>query len=121
MDRQWGAAICSTETLMLALADHLHSQEWRIRRILWLGETAGIYDAQGKTIERIDGSNADGILASLSGASGTDVTGGMRHRLQQALALARLDIPSWIVDGRTPGVLEDGLRGQAIGGTIVEA
>ncbi|HUP43640.1 MAG TPA: glutamate 5-kinase, partial [Thermoanaerobaculia bacterium] len=60
-------------------------------------------------------------LAAAGGAAGTDVTGGMRHRLETALALARRGIPSLIFDGAAPGRLAAALRGEAVPGTRIEA
>ncbi len=56
----------------------------------------------------------------MSGAAGTDVTGGMRHRIEAAWRLAELGVRSWIVDGRVPGNLERAARGESVAGTLVE-
>jgi isopentenyl phosphate kinase len=117
LDRAWGASIASTEQVFVALARRLLRAGTMIVRALWLGETDGVYDADGVTIPRL----AAERLASLAvaGASGTDVTGGMAHRLAATAELARLGIESWIVDGRVPGRLELALAGEAVPGTVV--
>jgi isopentenyl phosphate kinase len=43
----------------------------------------------------------------------------MRHRLESALALARLGVPSWIFSGAVPGRLARAVDGEQIPGTIV--
>jgi isopentenyl phosphate kinase len=122
MDRAWGVSICSTEKLFeivaRALLDHGHT----IRRALWLGETDGLYDAGGRTLPRL----STGDLAALESAagaigapSGPDVTGGMLLRVETALALARLGVPSLLVNGLVPGLLERAVRGEAVAGTEV--
>jgi len=119
MDRQWGASICSTEALFLALAPALGSRGVFVRRIVWLGGTDGVLDKDGKAIAEITLDDLPGMLSELSGAAGTDVTGGIRHRLESAGALARQGIASWIGDGGRPGALGEGLEGTASHGTRV--
>lgn len=119
MDRQWGASICSTESLFLALAPALGSRGVFVRRVVWLGGTDGVLDQRGKAIAEITLDDLSGLLSELSGAAGTDVTGGIRHRLESAGALAQQGIASWIGDGRRPGALGEGLVGTASHGTRV--
>jgi len=61
-------------------------------------------------------------MAAIGEPSGTDVTGGMRHRVESALALARLGVPSLLANGLTPGLLGKALAGhpsQPVPGTEV--
>lgn len=120
MDRQRGAAICSTEMLFRALVPALGSRGRFVRRVVWLGETDGVYDAQGETITEISTDDLAAVLGGLEGAAGIDVTGGIRHRLETAGALAEQGIRSWIGDGRRAGALVDGLRGEASHGTLIQ-
>ena len=122
LDREQGVAICSTERLFELLADQLPAFGMRVRRVLWLGETDGVYDAAGRTLPHL---GADALAAEAGGrpaigaAAGTDVTGGMLHRVQTALALAARSIPSLIANGTTPGLLAAALRGEPVVGTEV--
>jgi isopentenyl phosphate kinase len=113
MDRELGASIASTETVLLALAERLMSRGVVVRRSVWLGETDGIYDDQGATIGELGVESISDVLEQLEGASGTDVTGGMRHRLETAAGLAALGVESWIANGMEAGllgrILEDGV------------
>jgi isopentenyl phosphate kinase len=43
----------------------------------------------------------------------------MRHRLETAMELARLGVPSLLANGLTPGLLERALRDEAVTGTEV--
>jgi isopentenyl phosphate kinase len=119
MDRAWGASVCSTERLFELLAGRLLERGFFVRRILWLGETAGLYDAKGRTIPRVTEESFPRALKVIGAPAGTDVTGGMRHRLETALSLARHGIPSLLADGLVPGLLERALRGEAVPGTEV--
>lgn len=119
MDRQLGACVCSTETALLALAQELLKAGIPVREAVWCGDTAGVLDADGETISRIAAD--DPLPGSVGGSGATDVTGGMRHRLETALRLARLGVPSWIIDGGTPGGLTAALEGERVRGTRVAA
>src|SRR5436309_2998790 len=119
LDRDWGAAICSTERLFRALAPRLQACGLFIRGVLWLGETDGLWDAAGRTVPRVSADTFAGALQAIGAPAGTDVTGGMRHRLETAMELARLGIPSLLANGLTPGLLERALRGEAVTGSEV--
>ncbi len=117
MDRAWGASICSTEAVLCYLAGRLLRRRRRVRRVLWLGATEGIYDAEGTSIPRVDRGNYPRVRRLIGATAGTDVTGGMLLRLETARRLARRGIDSWIVDGHTPGLLAAGLVGEHLPGT----
>ncbi len=118
-DREQGVAICSTETAFLALSRRLVRDGSKVRRAIWLGDTDGVYGADGTTVSRITGAGWRRLLGLVGGSAATDVTGGMAHRVRIALELARLGVESWILDGREPGVLAEALRGRRRGGTLV--
>lgn len=118
-DREQGATICSTETVFRALIDGLAAQGVTTRRVLWLGDTDGVYDAEGKTIDVLSPDHATQLLDEVDAPSGTDVTGGMRHRLLTARTLARRGIPSLITSGLEAGRLRRALRGTNVVGTKV--
>ncbi len=111
LDREWGASISSTEAVLSYLAGRLRRGGYRVRRILWLGATAGIYDRQGTPVPRVDRANHARVRRMIGAAAGTDVTGGMLLRFDTARRLARRGIESWIVDGRVPDLLTAGLLG----------
>lgn len=117
MDREQGVAICSTERLFELLARELPAHGVRVRRVLWLGETDGVYDAAGRTLNRLaagDLARHGELRGAIGAAAGTDVTGGMLHRVETALALAARGIPSLIANGTTPGLLAAALRGEPV-------
>lgn len=119
MDREWGAAICSTERLFELAVPRLLERGWTIRRVLWLGETDGLYDASGRTVAHLSETSFAEAVQAIGAPAGTDVTGGMRHRVETALALARLGVSSLLANGLTPGLLEAALRGEIVVGTVI--
>jgi isopentenyl phosphate kinase len=118
-DRSWGISICSTERLLDFLARRLPERGIAVRRALWLGETDGVYDDTGATIPRIDAGSLAEARKAIGAPAGTDVTGGMLHRVETALGLARLGIRSQILNGLRPGILGAALAGEAVPGTEI--
>lgn len=119
MDRTRGASICSTERVFRFLATALPAADWRVARVLWMGETKGVWDADGAILPTLDEEALSSLAGAVGGARGTDVTGGMVHRLQAALELAGLGVESWLLDGRERGRLLQALLGEPSGGTHV--
>jgi len=119
MDREQGVAICSTERVFEMVTQSLLDRGWTIRRILWLGETDGLWDAEGRTVPRLSAANFGQAAEAIGEPAGTDVTGGMLHRVETALGLARLGIPSLLLNGLRPDVLEAALLGEEVPGTEV--
>jgi isopentenyl phosphate kinase len=115
MDRRQGVAIASTETVFQALAD----AGLPIAKALWAGATAGVLDESGQLLPTIAVDASHRAEAAAGASAGTDVTGGMRHRLAAVLDLARRGIPSVIFDGQVPGRLAEALRGRRVPGTLV--
>ncbi|HEX2162663.1 MAG TPA: hypothetical protein VHM02_01800, partial [Thermoanaerobaculia bacterium] len=118
-DRRLGVAIASTERVFGALVGALPELGWRAAEALWLGDTPGVLDADGQPLGEL--SPADAARLSPGGAAGTDVTGGMAHRLRNAVRLAERGVASTIADGRRPGLLRDYLATGAAPGTRVTA
>ncbi len=116
-DLAWGAAICSTEKLVNYLAARLRRASYRIHRVLWCGETDGIYDRQGQTIDTVNRHNLFSVRRQIGATRGTDVTGGMQLRLATCHTLARRGVESWLINGLTPGNLGRALVGEAVPGT----
>lgn len=119
VDRSRGASIASTERLFALLARRLPAHDVTIRRALWLGETDGLWDADGRTVPRVTAASFAEAARAIGAPAGTDVTGGMLHRVEAALGLAELGIPSLLANGLVPGLLERAVRGEAVPGTEV--
>jgi len=119
LDRNDRTTICSTETVFRVLIEALAARGLATDRVLWFGDTEGVYDAQGETIGTLTPDRAEQLLGEVGAPSGTDVTGGMKHRLDVALTLARRGIPSLITSGLEAGRLRRTLRGARGRGTQV--
>ena len=114
MDERLGSRVLSTEEVVLGM---VRSESGiKVKQALWLGVTDGVYDDNGNVINHIDGATS----AVIGGASdGVDVTGGMGHRVESALQLAKLGVPSFITNGNCEGVLRDFFNDKQVRGTVV--
>ena len=121
IDEVKGSTIFSTEMILKALADSTDEEV-----IIGMAEKYGgvftedpALNPDAELIERIDRKNYEDVFSHLGGSHGTDVTGGMKHKVEELLALAREGIPSVIFKG-TPENIADFLRGERVRGTYVE-
>jgi isopentenyl phosphate kinase len=118
-DRRRGVAIASTERVFLALSAALPAHGWRAAEALWLGDTPGVYDDAGRPLASL--SPAEAARLAPGGSAGTDVTGGMAHRLAAAVRLAEQGVVSTIADGGEVGLLAAHLAGRDTPGTRLAA
>jgi isopentenyl phosphate kinase len=105
IDSSSGFTIASTESVFLQLVRAL-SADLEVRVVLWFGETDGVLEAGGKTLPRLQ---VDQQRPQMADARGSDVTGGMVHRLDSAYELARDGVPSRLLNGLSAGAVERAL------------
>jgi isopentenyl phosphate kinase len=84
VDTMQGGTIISTEAIFGYLARAL-----RPDRIVLAGDFEGVFDQNGSLIERITPKTYPDVRPALGGSAHTDVTGGMRSKVEAMLALAR--------------------------------
>ncbi|KUK79635.1 MAG: hypothetical protein XD95_0238 [Microgenomates bacterium 39_7] len=121
LDEEVGCTIFSTEKVLVHLALELKAKGYEIEQIIQCGQTSGVYDADGKTIPEINSSNFAQYKQALGGSGGVDVTGGMLHKVEETLELAKKGIPGLIIDGIVHGTLSDAIEGKQVVGTKIIA
>jgi isopentenyl phosphate kinase len=121
LDEKMGCTIFSTEKVLAYLGLALKAKDYRVEQIIQCGQTSGVYDADGKTIKEINGKNIGQYRQNLGGSGGTDVTGGMLHKVEETLLLAKQGIPGLIIDGIVHGTLSDAIGGKSVKGTKITA
>ena len=121
LDTKIGCTIFSTEKVLGYLALHLKNKDYQVEQMIHCGQTNGVYDEEGKTIEEINSTNFEQYKQVLGGSGGVDVTGGMIHKVEEALNLAKQGIPGLIIDGIEHGTLSKAVKGEKILGTRVTA
>jgi len=110
LDTEHGLSICSTEAVFRTLIAALQTQDIPIARVLWCGNTDGVYDADGHTLPHLTAAEARTMISDVHAPGGTDVTGGMALRLHTASALAEHGIDSLLLNGTVPGRFAAALR-----------
>jgi isopentenyl phosphate kinase len=112
------SSVLSTETLMIHLAPILQP-----RRILLAGLEAAVwkdYPSRSEPIAHITPSTYPILAGSLGASHGTDVTGGMRSKVEDMLALAASlpDASIRVFSGEIQGNVKAALAGQSLGTLI---
>ena len=119
MDSERGFCIYSSEKVISILAEKLKSKYSKMR-IIFCGDTDGVYDESGKIIRKIDMANFSKFERVITGSTGVDVTGGMIHKIKESLALAKkLSVETLIINGTKGGELTRALLGNRVNGTVV--
>ena len=118
-DQLRGGTILSTEELFLHLARQLHP-----RRILLAGIEDGVwadYPVCKQLIAEINPANFDGIAPLLGSSRATDVTGGMRSKVETMLNLVRNlpELEVQIFSGLQADLVKNALAGGSPGTRIV--
>ncbi len=105
------ARIASTEEVFLLIAAQIP-----VERAIWVGDTDGILDSEGRTVARLTGDEED---VSVGDSAAVDVTGGMKLRWQTVRQLAARGISSWLINGQREGELASALSYGEVAGTVV--
>lgn len=119
-DKKWKTTIYSGETILNKIGIFLMKKGFKVGKIIQVGETNGVYDDKGKTIPSINKANWKSIKNYVFNSKRTDVTGGMEHKIENALSVAAKGIQTWITNGIVPRELSHALNGKSIKGTIVK-
>lgn len=118
MDETTGFCIYSGEKTLDLLASEL-SKYYKVDKIIMVGDTDGVWDKKGKTIVKITPRNFSGIKKSLSGSRAVDVTGGMLHKVEESLNLAKKNISTVVINGKGKGNLMKAIVGKGVVSTKV--
>lgn len=124
LDSVRGGTIAGTEEIFGPLVAHQQPQ-----RLVLAGEVDGIYRADpllfpdAEHIPVITPQTLPGLLDGLGGSHGVDVTGGMRAKVEQALAMVQANpgLEIVICSGLQPGSLAAALAGEDVGTRICAA
>lgn len=122
-DDSQGCTIFSTEKVFHALQTQLPSQ-YEVVKIVYVTQVAGmmkdISDPKS-LISDITPSNADEVQTYIQQVEGTDVTGGMWHKIQESLELTAQGIQTDIIGGTVPDTLYRCLTEKSFVGTKIHS
>ncbi len=116
VDLARGIDILSGDQIITYLAEKL-----KPRKVVFLMDVDGIYDGrpgEGELIQDLKRAEIGPLLERLHcTAAGTDVTGGICNKLQEAIKIAEHS-EVWFVNGKVPGRLGGAVRGDGFGTRI---
>ncbi len=118
-DKKWKSTIYSGETTLNKIGIYLSKKGYKINKIIQVGETNGVYDDKGNTIPSISKKNWKNIKQYVFSSKRIDVTGAMKHKIQNALSISASGIKTWILNGITPNELFKAISDRSIRGTVV--
>ncbi|MBS3815529.1 MAG: isopentenyl phosphate kinase family protein [Hadesarchaea archaeon] len=120
MDSVDGMKILSGDQLAVFLAEKLG-----VDRVILGVDTDGVYkgdpkqDDEAELIPEITMKNWPKISESIESASGVDVTGGMKRKIEELMELPKIGIEAQIINASKPEVLEKAIKGDKSLGTRI--
>ncbi|NTU46889.1 isopentenyl-diphosphate Delta-isomerase [Candidatus Roizmanbacteria bacterium] len=118
-DSAWKTTIFSGEKVISLLTDYLIKKGYSIKKVIQLGTVDGFYDLQKKVIPLITPQSWTSMKANIFDAQQTDVTGGMKHKIEEAISLARMGISTDIINGNHPNLINCSLSNKPCIGTHI--
>lgn len=119
-DKKWKSTIYSGEKTLNEIGLYLSKRDYKVNKIIQVGETNGVYDDKGNTIPLINSKNWKKIEQYVLSSKRIDVTGAMHHKIENALSISDKGIETWITNGVIPNELLYALQGKNLHGTIIE-
>ncbi len=120
LDDTIGSTIYSTDRILNCLTEYIKKQKrMGVDRIIHVGDYDGVVDDSGATIPEITKKNYKTIKKHLYETPVVDVTGGMRDKVEEMLAVAKNGVSSCIISGNKEGNLRACLVGDDFVGTKI--
>lgn len=99
-DKSWKSTIFSGEKTLSEIAKYLLVKGEKIEKVIEIGETEGVLDENGKTIPEINSKNWKEIKKNIFKTNNKDVTGGIEHKVEEALGLSKLGIKTVLISSK---------------------
>lgn len=119
-DKEWKSTIFSGETTLSYVAKYLLKRGFKINKIIEVSDTNGVNDEKGKTIPEITINSWRQQKIYISKSKVSDVTGGMSHKIEEALEISKMKIETLIINGNIKNELKNALMNKKTGGTLIK-
>jgi len=119
-DKKWKSTIYSGEKILSELAIYLKNKGFRVDKVIQVGETNGVYDINNKTMNTITKKAWPDIKKFVFKVKTKDVTGGMQHKIENALEMADLNIETLLINGKITSELSNALLNKKVKGTLIK-
>lgn len=118
LDTSWKSTIYSGEKILGEIARYLQNKNFKIKKVIEVTNTDGVYDGKKKTISRITADNWQDVKKAIH-ITNNDVSGGMLHKVEEALFLTENDIATNIINGLRVNELSKALNNISTKGTLI--
>ena len=118
-DSSQKTTIFSGETILNIICRDLKKNDTHITKVIQLCDVDGVLDSNKKVIPEITKDNWQDIKVYINKSDIADVTGGMLHKVEDALSLAKDGVETWIINGNSQTKLSSLLNEKSMKGTIV--
>lgn len=127
VDRDQGCTIWSTDRVFTFFAQEFETHGIEVDQIIHVTEAAGVWidgklpdpNTPANIYQRITPAMRDEVKRSMTDIKGFDVTGGMWHKIEEALSLTERGITTRIISGLVPGYVYKTLLGDTSNGTTI--
>jgi isopentenyl-diphosphate delta-isomerase type 1 len=106
LDYAQKSSIISGDYLLTILATFFQEQGVKVAKIVQVGTTNGFYK-NGKTVPTITPDTFQEISSHAEQSEKIDVTGGIVHKVTEALSLASLGITTYLINGLKPNAVTE--------------
>lgn len=117
IDVEKGSTIYSTDTIFKIIAKYFAQLDHEVT-IIHAGDYPGVLDEKQEIIPTINIDTYPSIAPSIKQSFSTDVTGGMKLKVEEMLELTKQGITSHIIDGTESEAIFKALNGAFSGTTI---
>lgn len=119
IDTSWNTTIFSGEKILSEIADYLLTKSYFVEKVIEIGNTDGFYDKEKKTVKKITPETWENLKNNVFETNTPDVTGGMIHKVEEALLLVKKGIPTYLVNGNNSTAVKDALLSSSFAGTRI--
>lgn len=119
-DKSWKSTIFSGETSLSHLVHYFLRKGVPVSEVIELTDTAGVLDNDKKTVPEVTHDNFDTVKQLFFSPATVDVTGGMEHKVEEALNLAQKGITTRIIDGNNLKEVASVLLRHGTYGTLIK-
>lgn len=118
VDKSKGCGVFSTEKVFDELARYF-VKKYQVS-VIHISAEEGVYKKGKASIyNEINNENFADVKEHLGGSNGVDVSGGMLHKVEECLEVARLGVCSMIVSGMVSSRVRDAILGKKVKGTKI--
>jgi isopentenyl phosphate kinase len=119
VDSEKGCDVYSTEKVFDELAIYF-AKKYQVR-VIHISSEEGVYKkGQASVFSEINKGNFAEVKEHLGGSHGVDVSGGMLHKVEECIEIAKLGITSQIVSGMVAGRVREAILGKKVKGTTIK-